>query len=256
MKLAITGKGGVGKTTLTAALARTFGRLGNTVVAVDADPNPNLGIALGLGVDRTDRVAGVVNVVNQEKAAHSHDAGPAGAPLAREAEDLLDELGVAVSDGVRLLQTGRIERPGDGCLCCGSHRTTREIFDGLAADDRIVLADLEAGVTDLCWTDPKPADGVVVVATPDRSAVEVARRALQVTSDLGVTNVVVVVNRVDGSDDAEWVRGLLPGAEVMEIPEDPTIAEAERRCMSPLEIADDCPAMLAVRSLGAQLLGA
>jgi len=255
MKLAITGKGGVGKTTLTAALARTYGRLGKSVVAVDADPNPNLGIALGLGVDRTDRVAGVVNVVNQEKAAHSHDASPASAPPAKEAEELLDALGVTVSDGVRLLQTGRIERPGDGCLCCGSHRTTREIFDGLAADDRIVLADLEAGVTDLCWTDPKPADGVVVVATPDRSAVEVARRALQVTSDLGVTNVVVVVNRVDGSE-AEWVRDLLPGAEVVEIPEDPMIAEAERRCMSPLDVADDCPAMLAVRSLGAQLLGA
>ncbi len=256
MKLAITGKGGVGKTTLTAALARTYGRLGNSVVAVDADPNPNLGIALGLGVERTDGVAGVANVVNQEKAAHSHDASPTTDLPAKEAEDFLDALGVTASDGVRLLQTGRIERPGEGCLCCGSHRTTREIFDGLAAEDRIVLADLEAGVTDLCWTDPKPADGVVVVATPDRSAVEVARRALQVTSDLGVTNVVVVVNRVEGGNDAQWVRDLLPGADVVEIPEDPTIAEAERRCISPLEIADDCPAMLAVQSLSGQLLRA
>jgi len=256
MKVAVTGKGGVGKTTLTAALARTFAGAGHPVVAVDADPNPNLGIALGIGVEATERLDGVANALLRERAAHHHDdgAGHPPVPAARQAEDLLDELGLTTSGGVRLLQTGRIERPSDGCMCCGSHRATRQIFGDLAADDRVVLADLEAGVTDLCWTDPKPGDAVIVVATPDRSSLEVAARAIQVTRDLGVERVIVVANRVRERADAEMVRRALDGTVVVEVPEDPAVTDAERRGTTAVDLAPGCPAVSAVRVLAERLL--
>jgi CO dehydrogenase maturation factor len=265
MKVAVTGKGGVGKTTVTAALSRLLARAGNPVVAVDADPNPNLGIALGLGAERTESLDGVVNLLMRERAAaavpnHSHD-GEQGQGHThpetpeRDAESLLAELGAVAPDGVRLLQTGRIERPAEGCLCCGSHRATREIFAELSGERRVVLADLEAGVTDLCWTDPKPDDAVIVVVTPDRNSIEVARRALQVTIDLDVGRVLVVANRVaPGDDDAASLRDLLPWTTAVEIPEDPAVTEAERQGLSPLDLAPDAPAVQAVADLASQLL--
>jgi len=256
MKVAVTGKGGVGKTTVTAALARTIARLGTPVVAVDADPNPNLGIALGLGLDANARLDGVANDVLKRRAAahgHSHDGDEPPAPEPA-AEELLDRLGCLAPDGVRLLQTGRIERPSDGCLCCGSHRSTRRMFEELSAVDRLVIADLEAGVTDLCWTDPKPTDTVLVIATPDRSSVEIARRAIRVARDLQVGRIIVAANRVQHAGEAAGLRDLLEGVEVVEIPEDPAIAAAERREVSPLDLTPKSPAMLALHGLALRLL--
>ncbi len=253
MKIAITGKGGVGKTTLAAALARTYARGGRSVVAVDADPNPNLGIALGIDLVEADQLPSVANALVSEGAAHHRDTG-AGQALAREAEQLLGDFGVAAPDDVRLIQTGRIESSTEGCLCCGSHRATRRLFDELSGDDRVIVADLEAGVTDLCWTDPKPEDTVVIVATTDRSSLEVARRARQVTSDLGVGRVVIVANRVQGHEEADEIRQFMAGSDVVEVPEDPAVSEAERAGVSLLDRAGDCPASAAVRTLASRLL--
>ncbi|MEO5679598.1 MAG: ArsA-related P-loop ATPase [Acidimicrobiales bacterium] len=254
MKVAVTGKGGVGKTTVTAALARTVARLGTPVVAVDADPNPNLGIALGLGVEANERLEGVANdVLKRRAAAHGHSHA-ADEPPEPAAEELLDRLGALAPDGVRLLQTGRIERPSDGCLCCGSHRSTRRMFEELSAVDRLVIADLEAGVTDLCWTDPKPTDTVLVVATPDRSSVEIALRAIRVARDLEVGRIIVAANRIQHAEEAGGLRELLDGVEVVEIPEDPAIAVAERRVVCPLDLTPDSPAMLALHALALRLV--
>lgn len=171
MKIVVTGKGGAGKTTVAAILARTLARRGREVVAVDADPNPNLGIALGLGAEDTARLEAIVNVVLREKADHSHDHSHDPAhdrracdpPAEQTAEELVESLSVVAPDAVRLVQTGLIERPAQGCLCCGSHGTTRRILNEVPADGRTVVADLEAGVNDLIWAYPKPGDVVLVV---------------------------------------------------------------------------------------------
>ncbi|MDQ6782869.1 MAG: AAA family ATPase [Actinomycetota bacterium] len=253
MKIAITGKGGVGKTTVAAALACTYARRGHAVVALDADPNPNLGIALGMDPDETDHFASVANALVREGAAHHHDSGAFQAPE-REAEQLLGDLGVEAPDGIRLIQTGRIESSTDGCLCCGSHRATRRLFDELSGHDRVIVADLEAGVTDLCWTDPKPEDTVVIVATTDRSSLEIARRARQVTSDLGVGRVLVVANRVRGPEDSDEVREFMAGSELVWVPEDPAVSEAERSGTSLLDLAGVSPASAALGSLATRML--
>jgi len=265
MKVAVTGKGGVGKTTVTAALARTVARLSVPVVAVDADPNPNLGVALGLGLEANDQVAAVANSLLRRRSERHHAGDADVAAHEPDAEELLDLLGHRAPDGVRLLQTGRIERPSDGCLCCGSHRSTRRMFDELSADDRLVIADLEAGVTDLCWTNPKPADTVLIVSTSDRSSVEVASRSIQVARDLGVGRILVVANRLRGPERPLRAGEARPGtigrladllqvAEVVEIPEDPSIGAAEQRELSPLDLDAGSPAMQAIQALALHLL--
>jgi len=254
MKVAVTGKGGVGKTTLTAALARTVARLGVPVVAVDADPNPNLGVALGLGLEADDRLAAVANTLISRRSARHHAGDPDVPAHEPDAEELLDLLGHLARDGVRLIQTGRIERPSDGCLCCGSHRATRRMFDELPADDRLVIADLEAGVTDLCWTNPKPADTVLIVGTADRSSAEVAARSIQVARDLRVGRLLVVANRIEGVGRIGRLADLRALAEVVEIPEDPSIGSAEQLELSPLDLDAGSPAMQAVHALALRLL--
>ncbi|MDQ6928599.1 MAG: AAA family ATPase [Actinomycetota bacterium] len=256
MKVAITGKGGTGKTTIAGVLSRSLARRGAEVVAVDADPNPNLAVTLGMGLDAAAKIESVTNVLLHEKAEHSHDGGhehDESESASDGAEELLARLGVTAPDRVRLIQTGIIERPAEGCLCCGSHRTSRRIFDELDASDRVVIADLEAGVIDLLWVWPKPEDTALVVTEPYIKSLEVARRALEVTRDFGVGQVFVVANRVSGRADVERVRKYLPGYEILEVPDDPSITRAAQTGLSPIDQAGDSPAVEAVAEIAGRL---
>jgi CO dehydrogenase maturation factor len=195
MKVVVTGKGGAGKTTVAAILARNLARGGANVVAVDADPNPNLGLALGLGMAMTASLDAVINVLVAEGAYRYLYDGDSDSPPGGDGEALLDRFGVVGPDGVRLVQTGRIERPSAGCLCCGSHLATRHMFADLHADDRVVLTDLEAGVLDLLWVKPEPDTVVLVVTNPDRGSLDVAAHSVAVSHDLKADRVIVIANR-------------------------------------------------------------
>ena len=103
MKIAVVGKGGSGKTTTSAALARSLSRAGRTVVALDCDTNPNLGISLGVGGESTDRLAGMRQALDDGDAEH-----------APTWHDLLDRFGTDGPDGVRLAVVSRLENPEPG----------------------------------------------------------------------------------------------------------------------------------------------
>lgn len=266
MKIAVTGKGGAGKTTVAAIMARSIARSGHSVVAVDADPNPNLGISLGLGPEETSKLDGIVNILLRERAAHDlahaqehpddhdHDHNACEPPAHKSVEQIIDEMAVTAPDGVWLVQTGRIERPAEGCLCCGSHGTTRKIFAEIDAGARVVVADLEAGVSDLMWAKPTAADTVVVVTEPYRKSLEVARRAVAVSRELGVERVFVVANRIENADDMAQVRAALPGAEIFEVPDDVAIANADRSGTAPMDSSGPSPAVRALTAFAARLV--
>ncbi len=118
MKIAVTGKGGSGKSTISGALARHLAAEGHRVVAVDGDPNPNLGISLGVPSETVESMEAILNGLLA--IGHTHD-DPRPDP-----EDLLARYGVSAPDAIVLVATGKIERPTDSCLCCGSHTTTRQ----------------------------------------------------------------------------------------------------------------------------------
>jgi CO dehydrogenase maturation factor len=241
MRIAICGKGGSGKSTIAGALARHLARRGHKVVAVDADPNPNLGISLGVPRETVESMRPILNALLD--AGHTHNDPT---PLA---EDLLAHYGVDAPEGIRLVATGKIERPSDACLCCGSHNTTRQFFGELPAIDRTVVADLEAGLNDLIWAKPGTDDVVLAVSEGSAKSVEIARRAVEVARELGVSRVIGVANRTLSEVDVERVRSELGVEEVFAVPEDPAVEDADHRGVAPMDHEPDSPAMEAVGRL-------
>lgn len=256
MKVAVTGKGGAGKTTVAAIFARTIARSGFPVLAVDADPNPNLGLALGMGRVEADELDSVVNAMLRESrnVAATVPIGHRDQPAPGSLVDVANRLTVNGPDGVRLLQTGRIERPADGCLCCGSHATTRRVFQELETDGQVLIADLEPGLADLVWVNPDARDTVVVVTDPSLKSVEVTLRAVRVVRELGVQRLVVVANRVESNADAALVRESLPDVTIVEVPEDAALAEAGASGACALDIDPSSLAVRVLSSLATQLL--
>ncbi|MEX2289546.1 MAG: AAA family ATPase [Mycobacteriales bacterium] len=104
MKVAVVGKGGSGKTTTSAILARTFARSGRTTLALDCDSNPNLGISLGIGEDATEQLVAVRDALDAGEEQH-----------ATSSDDLMDRFGADAPDGVRLAVVTAIQNPEPGC---------------------------------------------------------------------------------------------------------------------------------------------
>ncbi len=245
MRIAVTGKGGAGKSTISGALGRHFADQGHKVVAVDADPNPNLGISLGVDPGTVESMRPILNALLDSGHTHNDPTPPA--------EELLERYGVEAPHGVTLVATGKIERPSDACLCCGSHNTTRQFFADLTADGRIVIADLEAGLNDLIWLRPKPEDVVLAVTETSAKSFEIARRAVQLAQEMGVVRIIGVANRAGSALDAEEVAEQLGVTDVVIVPEDPAIERADHAGRSPFDAEPSSPAMVALGRLAGRL---
>lgn len=249
MRVVVTGKGGAGKTTLAAVMARALARSGAAVLALDCDPHPNLGLSLGLGREKTEGLAAMVNTILEERPAPSEPSLPV-----EGVASLLARLMVVAPGGVRLVQIGRIERPTPGCLCCGSHFTARQLFHQIAPGRGVLIADLEPGVNDLIWVEPEAHDVVAVVAEPYRKCLEVTARTVQVARELGVGRVLVVANRLEGPEDGQLVREALPDVEIVEVPEDAAVARAGVLGEAPVDLAPGCAAVMAMTALASDLV--
>jgi CO dehydrogenase maturation factor len=247
MRIAVTGKGGSGKSTIAGALARHLGRQGHQVVAVDADPNPNLGVALGVPWETVESITPILNALLASGHTHN-DPTPA-------ADELLARYGVAAPDGVTLIATGKIERPSDACLCCGSHNTTRQFFGGLPADARVVVADLEAGLSDLIWAHPGPQDIVLAVSEGSTKSREIARRACRLAEEMGVRRIVGVANRSTAVTDAARLAEELAVDEVASIPDDAAIEMADHLGRAAIDASPASPAIAAIEELADRLVG-
>lgn len=244
MKIAVSGKGGAGKTTISGTLARALARSGHDVMAVDADVNPMLGISLGLGMDGTERLAGIRQQLGDssaDDAVHEHTI-----------EGLIERFGEDAPDGVRVVVASRVDMPDHGCLCCGvsADRLLRELEGG----GRTVLGDLEAGIGVLTRMQADSLDAVLVVANPAPKSIEVARRAVE-TALARELKVLVVANRVGSDEDLAAIRDVLGDHDMMVVPEDPVIARADAEGVAPIDLDEDAPGVRAIRAIGERLAG-
>ena len=241
MKIAVAGKGGVGKTTVSGTVARALARSGHRVLALDGDLNPMLGVSLGVGGEQTELIV----AARQAVAAGEQEHAPT-------IEEIVKRFGADAPDGVRMVIASRVEFMDPGCMCCGVNpvNLVRQLEHG----DRTVVCDLEAGLGTLERIEHGVLDVLLVVANPTGKSLEVARRAIEIAE--GVTEIVVVANRVADASDITLMREVLGDRELFVIPEDPVIAAADRDGIAPIDLDPDAPGVAALVRLAERVAGA
>jgi CO dehydrogenase maturation factor len=221
VKLGIVGKGGVGKTTVSALLATAYAERGRRVVAIDTDSNPNLGVSLGLDLAAMEAVPVLPR---------SFIVGTRGDGTAAE---LVDTYGRATPSGVTLLSAIRVSEAGAGCTCAG-HATVRS-FLGEALDEQadVTLVDMEAGLEHLSRSGGTLAyaDVLLAVMEPSRKSVLTVARTLPLAEELGIERTYGVGNKARLPEDAELLESLCAeyGVPLVGVvPLDPDVAQADR----------------------------
>ena len=197
MRLAVAGKGGAGKTTVSATLARLAARSGQSVVAVDADANPNLAPALGVPPEVAARLGAVPPALVSRRIG--------GAGLLEPIDDVLERYAVPAPDGVRLLGMGAPAHADEGCLC-SAHAVVSALLEDLGAADRFVVVDMEASPEHLSRGTVRHVDAVCLVAEPYYRSLETVRRMATLVAELPVERVVVVANKVRTPSDGEAIE--------------------------------------------------
>jgi len=209
VKIAISGKGGVGKTTLAAALARLLADDGHQVIAIDADLDANL--AAALGVPDSERITPISEM--KDLIAERTDAGPQGYgklfKLNPTVNDIPDKYSV-VHRGVRLMVLGVPKRGGSGCAC-PENVFLRTLLSHLVLQrDETVIVDMEAGVEHLGRATCQAIDALIVVVEPGRRSAQTAATIRRMAREIGIRRVFVVANKVRSPSDLEALRSSLP----------------------------------------------
>ena len=253
MKLAVTGKGGVGKTFIAGTLARILAKDGYKVLAVDADPNTNLAYTLGF---REDKILRITPLAVNRELIYERTSIPGLPPgtfkLFPKVDDIVDRFGIKGPDGVMLLVMGTVQDGGTGCLC-PAHAFLRNLLRHLIVErDEFVILDMEAGIEHLGRGTAKNVDIMLIVVEPSFKSIETAQRIKKLASDIGIYNFVAVANKVSTKEEEEFIKKGLDKYSIpllITVPFDKQIAYADLVKVAPIDYAPSSPAVKAVSQL-------
>ncbi len=228
MKIAVTGKGGVGKTTLSAFLVRWFAERGRSVLAIDADPDANL--AHALGIENASEITPVSQM--RELVAERTESVPGSYggffKLNPKVDDLPEKLSVRQGENIRIMVMGGIKNGGTGCVCPESILLKNLVQHLILRRDEIVIMDMEAGIEHLGRGTSKAVDWLLTVVEPGRRSIDTASRIRELGRDIGLTRIGLVCNKVRNERDRSFLREVLDGQLILGfIPYDDLIIEAD-----------------------------
>lgn len=253
MKIAVCGKGGVGKTTISGLLCRILGSKGIPVLAIDGDPNPNLALTLGLD----PQTAMPKPLTSKLLEVYQKDDGKKYAKLNAPLAEVMDVYGIKASDNVTLLAVGQPEHAGTGCMC-GTHTTVREIIHtALEESDQVTLLDLEASLEQMKRGTSKYVDVLLCVVEPYYRSMEAVARFQRLGNELEIKNIVAVANKVKNADDEAAIRQFCAQTDmrvIAVIPFDATVMEADKRGSLNMDAIGQSPALRAISQLADDLL--
>jgi CO dehydrogenase maturation factor len=207
MKIAVTGKGGVGKTTLSSILSHLFASEGKRVIAVDADPDANLASALGVPVDEAEKIRPIAELGDLiEERTGSKPGGMGGVfKLNPKVDDLPEGLGYKM-EGITLLIMGKSKSAASGCYCPENVLLKRLLKHLVVERDEVVIVDMEAGIEHLTRGTAGSVDAFIVVIEPGQRSIQTAGVVRDMAKELGVKKVFVVANKVRGEEDLAFVK--------------------------------------------------
>jgi len=230
MKLAITGKGGVGKTTLTALLAQTYADMGRQVLAVDADPSPCLAGALGFPPELRAQLHPIAEMDALIEERTGAKPGTVGGffTLNPRVDDIPERFSV-LHRGVRLLEMGSVDIGGSGCICPESALLKTLFTHLLFRKDDILLLDMYAGVEHLGRATVDFVDAMLVVVEPTRRSLGTAAQIKKLANDIGLMRLYLVGNKVRNEEEAKFLEAETPDLPLLGyLPADLKVQEADR----------------------------
>jgi len=230
MKLAITGKGGVGKTTLTALLAQAYADMGRQVLAVDADPSPCLAGALGFPAELRAQLHPIAEMDALIEERTGAKPGTVGGffTLNPRVDDIPERFSV-LHRGVRLLEMGSVELGGSGCICPEAAMLKTLFTHLLFRKDEMLLLDMYAGVEHLGRATVDFVDAMLVVVEPTRRSLGTAAQIKKLANDIGLMRLYLVGNKVRNEDEAKFLENETPGLPLLGyLPADLKVQEADR----------------------------
>jgi CO dehydrogenase maturation factor len=255
MKIAVAGKGGVGKTLVAAGLAWSFARKGLQTIAVDADPTPNLGVSLGLTIKDASSILPI-----SENAALIESKTRTGFPgvysLTFSVDDIIRNYAVPTPSGAQLLVMGTVKSMGSGCTCA-ANTVLRSLIRHLVVDcDEALVLDMEAGLEHLGRGTAEGVDVMLIVTDANAKSLETARVIARMARESGVPNIFVAGNRI-GSEDEKRILSAF-AQETMSrligiIPFDPAVMKAGIAA-DPVMVLEGTPAMNAIERVTDTLL--
>jgi CO dehydrogenase maturation factor len=251
MKLAISGKGGVGKTTFAALLIRTLSRDGRRVLAIDADPDANLAAALGIAdADKITPIADMKDLVFERTGAQPGSIGGYFS-LNPKVDDLPEALSAKL-ENIKLMRLGGVSKGGAGCICPESSLLKALVRHVVLQRDEVVVMDMEAGIEHLGRATAKAVDKLIVVVEPGRRSIDTAGHIKQLASEIKLNNIAVVGNKIRGPKDEAFLKEHLDGFEFLGfLPFDDALIEADLQGKSPFDV--DSAAIDVVKEMIARL---
>ena len=251
MKLAITGKGGVGKTTLASTLARLYADEGRPVLAADVDPDANLGLALGMSQEEVDSIVPISKMRTLVEERTGANEANKFFKLNPYVSDIPEKYAREVN-GVKLLVMGTVDVGGSGCVC-PEHVMLKALLSALTyRKDDVVIMDMEAGLEHLGRGTAANMDQFLVVVEPGARSVQTYGNVKRLAADLGVKRVRVVANKVRDERDEAYVRSVIPAEDFLDcIHYNPEIMDADRNGKSPYDFSHT--AMEEIRNIKAIL---
>jgi len=207
MKIAITGKGGVGKTTLASILSHLYAEEGRNVIAVDADPDANLASALGIPGEEAARIKPITAMAEliQERTGAKRGSMGGTFTLNPRVDDIPEGVGYRMNR-ILLLTMGKVKDAASGCYCPENVLLRSLLRHLIVKRSEVVIVDMEAGIEHLTRGTAESVDAFIVVVEPGQRSVQTARTVFDMARTLGVKRVFVVANKVRGQGDTAFLE--------------------------------------------------